>query len=75
MYIYDERHASWNGKKEKKGAVIIYKLEVHTYCVMYAEIFHLWYSGLRPSSKLLENDWHCKCLFLRPPAPAPPSWF
>lgn len=47
--------------------VIIYKLVLHTYRVMYAYIFHLWYSGPRPSSKLLEDDWHCKCLFLPPP--------
>lgn len=44
--------------------VIIYKLVLHTYRMMYAYIFHLWYSGPRPSSKLLEDDWHCKCLFL-----------
>lgn len=64
---------SANGKK-KKEVVIIYKLELHTYRVMYAYIFHLWYSGRRPSSKLLEDDWHCKCLFLRHPTlhPTPP---
>lgn len=28
-------------KKKKKGVVIIYKLEVHTYRVMYADILHL----------------------------------
>lgn len=44
--------------------------------MMYAYIFHLWYSGRRTSSKLPEDDWHCKCLFSALPAPPPlPSRF
>lgn len=42
MYIYMMK-GLWSGneKKKKKGVVIIYKLEVHTYRVMYADILHL----------------------------------
>lgn len=64
---------SANGKKT--DVVIIYKVELHTYRVMCAYIFHLWYSSRRPSSKLLEDDWHCKCLFPRPPPSIPISVF
>lgn len=46
--------------ERKKVWVIIYKL--HTYRRKRPCIFHLWYSGLRPSAKLLEDDWHCKYL-------------